>query len=40
MIPGSYDVKIYSKGLASFSHGVDELDYYIAIEAKESNFGG
>ena len=40
MIPGSYDVKIYSKGLASFSHGVEEIDYYIAIEAKESNFGG
>jgi hypothetical protein len=40
MIPGSYEVKIYSKGLASFSHAVEELDYFIAIEAKESNFGG
>jgi hypothetical protein len=40
MIPGSYEVKIYSKGLASFSHVTEELDYFIAIEAKESNFGG
>ena len=40
MIPGSYEVQIYSKGLAAFSHTVDDIDYWIAIEAKESNFGG
>lgn len=39
MIGGSYDVQIYSKGLAAFSHVVEDIDYWIAIEAKESEFG-
>ena len=40
MIPGSYDVEISSKGLASFKNTIQEVDYWIAIEAKESNFEG
>jgi len=39
MIPGSYDVEISSKGLASFKNTTQEIDYWIAIEAKDSNFG-
>jgi len=39
MIPGSYDVEISSRGLASFKHKTQEIDYWIAIEAKESKFG-
>jgi len=38
MIPGSYDVEISSRGLASFKNTIQEVDYWIAIEAKESNF--
>lgn len=38
MIPGSYDVEISSKGLASFKNTIQEVDYWIAIEAKESKF--
>lgn len=38
MIPGTYDVQISSKGLASFSNANEEIDYWIAIEAKESSF--
>ena len=39
MISGSYDVEISSKGLASFKNTTQEIDYWIAIEAKDSNFG-
>lgn len=39
MIPGTYDVKISSRGLAEFNHTTQEVDYWIAIEAKESKFG-
>ena len=39
MIPGSYDVEISSKGLASFKNTIQEIDYWIAIESKESKFG-
>lgn len=38
MIPGSYDVEISSKGLASFKNTTQEIDYWIAIEAKDSIF--
>jgi len=38
MIPGSYDVEISSKGLAVFKHTTQEVDYWIATEAKDSNF--
>ena len=40
MIPGSYDVEISSKGLASFKHKTQDIDYWVALEAKDSNFGG
>jgi len=39
MIPGTYDVKISSRGLAEFTNTTQEVDYWIAIEAKESKFG-
>ena len=39
MIPGTYDVQVSSKGLASFSNEKGDLQYWIAIEAKESKFG-
>jgi hypothetical protein len=38
MIPGTYDVEISSKGLASFSNTKEDIDYFIAIEAKDSKF--
>lgn len=40
LIPGSYDVEISAKGLASFKHKTQEIDYWVALEAKDSNFGG
>jgi hypothetical protein len=40
MIPGSYDVEISAKGLASFSNTKIEIDYFIAMEAKFSEFDG
>lgn len=40
MIPGTYDVEIYSRGLSFFKNAFQEIDYWIAVEAKESNFGG
>ena len=36
MIPGSYDVELCAKGLASFKHKTQEVDYWIALEAKDS----
>ena len=39
MITGSYDVEISSRGLASFKNTTQEIDYWIAIEAKDSIFG-
>jgi hypothetical protein len=39
MIPGTYDVQVSSKGLASFVNEKGDLQYWIAIEAKESKFG-
>lgn len=38
MIAGTYDVEISSKGLASFKHGFQDIDYWIAIETKDSIF--
>ena len=38
MISGSYDVEISSKGLASFKNTIQEVDYWVATEAKESNY--
>jgi hypothetical protein len=39
MIPGSYTVEVSSQGLASFKNDKGDLQYWIAIEAKESKFG-
>ena len=39
IIPGSYDVEISFRGLASFKHATQEVDYWIALESKESKFG-
>ena len=38
MIPGTYDVEVH-KGLAMFKNAFQEIDYWIALEAKDSNFG-
>jgi len=38
MISGSYDVEISAKGLASFKHKTQDVDYWVATEAKESNY--
>ena len=40
MIPGSYEVDLCAKGLASFSHKSQDVKYWIALEAKDSNYGG
>ena len=37
MISGSYEVEISSKGLASFKNNGDDIQYWIAIESKDSN---
>ena len=36
MLPGSYDVKISFKGLAHFKNTKEDIQYWIAFEAKES----
>ena len=36
MIPGTYDVKISFKGLAHFKNTKEDIQYWIAFEAKES----
>ena len=38
MVAGSYDVEISSKGLSSFKNTKEEIQYWVAIEAKESKF--
>jgi hypothetical protein len=40
MIPGTYNVEISSKGLALFKSANMDLQYWIAVEAKYSKFGG
>lgn len=39
MMEGSYDVSIVKKGLAQFKHKTVSINYFIAIEAKDSSFG-
>jgi len=39
MIPGAYDVEVSSQGLATFKSPSGDLQYWIAIEAKDSKFG-
>ena len=40
MIPGTYDVKVSSKGLASFKNTKLDIQYFIAMEDKDSTFNG
>jgi hypothetical protein len=40
MITGTYDIEVYSRGLASFKNAFQDIDYWIAVETKNSNFGG
>jgi hypothetical protein len=39
MIPGAYDVQISSKGLSLFKNKNQDIQYYVATEAKYSKFG-
>jgi hypothetical protein len=39
MIMGTYDVEISSQGLASFKNSNGTMEYWIAIESKDSKFG-
>jgi hypothetical protein len=36
MIPGTYEVEISFKGLAHFKNTKDDIQYWVAFEAKES----
>jgi len=39
MVPGTYDIEISKAGLSHFKKQSGDLEYYIAIEAKDSKFG-
>jgi hypothetical protein len=39
MVPGAYDIEISKAGLSHFKKQSGDLEYYIAIEAKDSKFG-
>jgi hypothetical protein len=39
LIPGSYDVKISFKGIGHFQNTKDDIQYWIAFEAKETKIG-
>ena len=39
MVPGAYDIEISTAGLSHFKKQSGDLEYYIAIEAKDSKFG-
>lgn len=39
LIPGSYDVSISFKGIGHFKNNKDDIQYWIAFEAKESKTG-
>jgi hypothetical protein len=38
MVPGDYDVEISFKGISHFKNTKESIEYWIAIEAKESKF--
>jgi phage-related protein len=40
LIPGAYEVKISSKGIASFKNEKANLQYWIATEAAASKYEG
>ena len=39
MVPGAYDIEISKAGLSHFKNADGDLEYFIAIEAKDSKFG-
>ena len=39
IIPGTYELKISSKGIAHFKHQKDELEYFIALEKNPTKIG-
>ena len=39
LISGSYDVKISFKGIGHFKNTKDDIQYWIAFEAKETKIG-
>jgi len=39
LIPGTYDVKISFKGIGHFQNTKDDIQYWIAFEAKETKIG-
>ena len=39
LIPGSYDVKISFKGIGHFTNTKEDIQYWIAFEAKETKIG-
>lgn len=39
LIPGTYEVEISEKGLASFKNKNQDIQYWVAVEAKFSKFG-
>jgi len=39
MIPDTYNIEVSKAGLADFKNKVGDLQYFIAIEAKDSTFG-
>lgn len=39
MIPGTYDVEISFKGLVSLKNKNQDIQYWVAVESKYSNFG-
>ena len=40
MVSDTYNVEISSAGLSSFKNEAGDMQYFIAIEAKDSKFGG
>ena len=40
LIPGSYDVQISFKGFGHFQNTKEDIQYWIAFEAKETNIEG
>lgn len=40
MVHGTYNVEVSSAGLSSFKNSAGDMEYFIAIEAKDSKFGG
>jgi hypothetical protein len=39
LIPGTYDAKISFKGISHFQNTTNDIQYWIAVEAKETKIG-